>query len=59
MFIDIKNYIKDGEISQNSLKDFYENELKSILKSIFAKTLSPREASDALSTIKNALKQGY
>lgn len=59
MFIDIKNYIKDGEISQNSLKDFYENELKSILKSIFAKTLSPRETGDALSTIKNALKQGY
>ena len=59
VFIDIKNYIKDGEISQNSLKDFYENELKSILKSIFAKTLSPRETGDALSTIKNALKQGY
>lgn len=59
VFMNIKNYVKDGEISQKSLNDFYENELKPVLKSIFVKTIISKQVEDALSSIKSALKQGY
>ncbi|NLK66106.1 MAG: hypothetical protein GX282_01340 [Campylobacteraceae bacterium] len=55
IFIRVKNYLKESHISVKTLNDFYEKELKMILKSLLSKHLSNLEVKELLSSIKSYL----
>lgn len=53
IFLDIKNFITENEISTKTTTKFYEERLKMIIKSLLCKYLSNLEMKETLSSIKS------